>query len=213
MQIEIYTDIINNLNPLIDSKFEYKTKIWSKLNTELKDYLSQFENQFISRETIIKSFKKYYLGHSDFCIPFGLVMVWGFADTGYGTYRTNSYYNSEINKIFIENSFELVSNNKIEQAYKELQKIKGINISYISKLLYFATRANEFQDYCLIYDIRVAKSLVKLTCPQEIYEIVEIKPSNKYVHYDKYNKLMHRISKENNISAESLEMFLFNQIF
>lgn len=213
MKINNYIETITNLNPLEDSNFEYKSKVWKKLNEDLKKYLMEFENKSITRKIVIESFENYYDGKIHFSVPFGLTMVWGFADTGYGTYRTNNYYSLDNHKKIIENSFQLVANNQIENAYKELQKIKGLNISYISKLLYFASRANNHKSYCLIYDIRVAKSLVKLNCPVEIFEILDIKPSNKYIHYNKYNILMHKVAKENNVSAEALEMFLFNQIF
>ncbi|UFH32387.1 hypothetical protein LNP04_01385 [Chryseobacterium sp. C-71] len=213
MKIELYLDIINKLNPLEESEFAYNVNTWSKLNLALKSNLTAFENQSIKRRMIIDSFKDYYDGKIHFSIPFGLTMIWGFADTGYGTYRTNSFYDSPEKHSLIENSFKFVLNNNIENAYKELQKIKGLNISYISKLLYFSSKACSYDNYCLIYDIRVAKSLVKLTCPAEIYEILDIKPSNKYIHYNKYNSLIHKISNENMVSPEALEMFLFKQEF
>ncbi|SDF12593.1 8-oxoguanine DNA glycosylase OGG fold protein [Epilithonimonas hungarica] len=213
MKINNYIEIIGKLNPLEESKFEYKSTVWNNLNEDLKKYLFDFENKPVSRKAVIESFKNYYIGKVHFSVPFGLTMVWGFGDTGYGTYRTNNYYSQDNHKKFIENSFQFVANNQIENAYKELQKIKGLNISYISKLLYFASRAQNHQSYCLIYDIRVAKSLVKLNCPEEIFEILDIKPSNKYIHYNKYNLLIHKVAKENNVSAEALEMFLFNQSF
>lgn len=213
MKIGLHLDSINKLNPLEESEFAYKVDKWSKLNLELKSHLAAFENHSIKRRTVIDSFKDYYDGKIDFSIPFGLTMIWGFADTGYGTYRTNSFYDSPEKHSIIENSFKFILNNNVENAYKELQKIKGLNISYISKLLYFSSKACSYDNYCLIYDIRVAKSLVKLSCPSEIFEIIDIKPSNKYFHYNKYNSLIHKISKENMVSPEALEMFLFKQDF
>jgi len=213
IELHKYLPQISQLNPLENSKFEYKTKTWSKLNNNLKAHLFPFENNFISRKDVVDSFIKYYEGNLDFMVPFGLTMVWGFADTGYGTHRTNKYCELESNRINVQNSFEYIKNNEIEKAYRELQNINGLNISYISKLLYFATRAMGTENYCLIYDIRVAKSLVKLSCPPEIYEILDIKPSKKFHHYRQYNELMHSLSLEHNVSAESLEIFLFNQYF
>ncbi|MCY0968554.1 8-oxoguanine DNA glycosylase OGG fold protein [Chryseobacterium wangxinyae] len=213
MKIDFYKELINKLNPLDESEFMYNTKTWNKLNSELKNNLTIFEDKSISRSMVVDSFKSYFNGNTDFSLPFVLTMIWGFADTGYGTYRTNNYYESNENQNFMKNAFKYVSQCEIEKAYKELQKIKGLNISYISKLLYFSTKACGYQDYCLIYDIRVAKSLVKLTCPPEIYEILDIKPSNKYIHYSKYNVLMHKIANDNGVSPEALEMFLFKQEF
>ena len=106
-----------------------------------------------------------------------------------------------------------VRDNNLELAYKSLQSIKGLNISYISKILYFATRAVNHSEYALIYDIRVASSLVKLSTTPEIYNIVKVIPSSKFSDYLKYNKLMHAFAKNHNIEAEKIEMYLFNQIF
>lgn len=58
-----------------------------------------------------------------------------------------------------------------------------------------------------------AKSLVLLTSSHEIADIINIKPSTNLKHYETYNALIHRISKENNVEVEALEMFLFEQNF
>ncbi|MGB3343082.1 MAG: hypothetical protein WBA61_04155 [Aequorivita sp.] len=65
------------------------------------------------------------------------------------------------------------------------------------------------KEYALIYDFRVARSLIKLTTIPEVFEIVEITPSTKFKDYMKYNAMMHKWSKEMDTTAEWLEMFLF----
>ncbi|MDN5445102.1 MAG: hypothetical protein L0F90_06475, partial [Pseudomonadales bacterium] len=87
--------------------------------------------------------------------------------------------------------------------------INGLNISYISKLLYFSTRALEHSDYCLIFDIRVARALIRLTCPATLVNLIEVTPSNKFEHYNQYNIQMHQLAQQHHISAEALEMYLF----
>nr|WP_315242854.1 hypothetical protein [uncultured Flavobacterium sp.] len=213
MNISKYQEAIKELRPLIDSKFKYNTAKWGKLNPEFTGFISKYENLEISRQDVIDSFRHFYSGKLNWETPFLLTMIWGFADTGYGTYRTNNYISEEVNQMLIKKSFDAVYNNDLELAYKSLKLIKGLNISYISKVLYFATKACDYNEYALIYDIRVAKSLVKLTTLPEIFEIVEVTPSSKFSHYKMYNSLMHRYSKEINSDAESLEMFLFNQLF
>ena len=213
MNISIYKEAIKKLNPLIESKFEYKVERWKNLNPKFVNSISDFENSFITRQDVINSFIDYYSGKVNWEKPFLLVMIWGFADTGYGTYRTNNYILTEENQKLIEKSFNEVLNNDLASAYKSLKSIKGLNISYISKVLYFATKACNYEDYALIYDIRVAKSLVKLTTLPEIFEIVEIVPSSKFLHYKMYISLMHKMAKELNLETESLEMFLFEQKF
>ncbi|MDR7370168.1 hypothetical protein [Flavobacterium aquidurense] len=213
MNISIYKEIIKNLKPLTNSKFMYNRKRWEKLNPKFTNFISEFENVDISRQDVIDSFQNFYIGKSNWEKPFLLTMIWGFADTGYGTYRTNNYIAEEKNQNLIQKSFEAVKNNNLELAYKSLKSIKGLNISYISKILYFATKACDYKEYALIYDIRVAKSLIKLSTTPEIFEIVEVVPSSKFVHYKIYNTLMHKYSAELNLDAESLEMFLFEQRF
>jgi hypothetical protein len=213
MNISIYKEAIKTLNPLIESKFEYKVERWKNLNPKFISSISDFENLFITRQNVIDSFKDYYSGKIGWEKPFLLVMIWGFADTGYGTYRTNNYILTEENQKLIQKSFDEVLNNDLASAYKSLKSIKGLNISYISKVLYFATKACNYKDYALIYDIRVAKSLVKLTTLPEIFEIVEIVPSSKFSHYKMYISLMHKKARELDLETESLEMFLFEQKF
>ncbi len=208
---------INQLNPLFDSKFKYDGVRWEKLNYKYKALVSDFIDLEISRKDVINAFEDYYSNpEKDVIRPFLLAMIWGFADTGYGWHRTNNYISSQENIELIKMSIDQLKSNKndgLKMAFNNLKKIKGLGVSYLTKVLYFATRALKQEDYALIFDIRVASSLILFTTPKELYEIVSISPSSKYIDYSKFNKLMHSISKENNINAENLEMFLFDQKF
>jgi len=86
-----YISIISKLNPSKDSKFIYDSKRWSKLNPLYKILISDFKDKSISRDDVIKAYKDYYSNNGNPMRAFMLTMVWGFANTGYGTYRTNSY--------------------------------------------------------------------------------------------------------------------------
>ena len=206
-----YKKQIETLNPLQDSGFNYDSKRWSTLNSESKKLVAVYENKVINRKDVIDAFIQYYQGEKEYLYPFILTMIWGFADTGYGTYRTNKYLDSTLNRDNIEYAFSAIKENNIEKAYKLFMKIKGLNISYVSKLLYFATRARGYKDYALIFDIRVARSLVKLLdVDGDISGLLDITPSNKYKDFDNYNKLMHRWAKELDVEAENIEMFLFD---
>ena len=83
----------------------------------------------------------------------------------------------------------------------------------ITKVLYCATRGAKQSNYALICAIRVASTLVQLTTPKEIFEIVSINPSSKLIDYEKYNALIHKLARKYKVEAESVEMFLFNQEF
>lgn len=211
VDISSYVEVIKNIQPLSDSVFNYNQERWKLLNLELQNSVLDFQNKTISRQNVIASFRDYFEGKSGIERPFALTMIWGFSENGYGTFRTNKYFNNEDSRNSIVAALSQISNYEFENAYKSFKSIDGLGVSYISKLMYFATRAlPNNKDYFLIYDIRVARSLIKITCPPEIFEIVDILPSSKYIHYDKYNKMLHRIANQNGIEADTLEMFLFD---
>lgn len=213
MDFSSHKETIKSLNPLFQSKYIYKTETWNKLPTKYKDFVVYSDDDVICRQDIITSFENYYSNKTTWETPFLLTMIWGFGDTGYGTFRTNNYISNLDNHQLIIDAFEFVKKNNLELAFQKLKSIKGLNISYISKILYFATKACKLENYALIYDIRVAKSLIKLNVSPELFEIVEVVPSTKFKHYELYNSLIHKSAKELNVSAESIEMFLFDQKF
>ena len=193
--------------------YEYKIKIWDKLSAAHKLLVKDFEGKVITRADVIKSFDDYYRGGMNVLRPFLLTMIWGFDDTGYGTYRTNQYLASKENIELIKQSMDAVQKGDIKTAFTKLLKIKGLGISYLSKVLYFASKSAGLKDYTLIFDIRVASSLVQLTVPNEIYEIVTVSPSSKYDNFEKYNKLLHNLAANYNVEADAIELFLFEQKF
>jgi hypothetical protein len=208
---------IKNLRPLTDSKFKYNTTRWANLNADFKGVIQDFEDKEITRQDVINAYNNYYLDNNMGVMKaFLLTMVWGFADTGYGTHRTNNYISSEENRMIIKNALDSIDRNdqnSLKKAFKELTKVKGLGVSYLTKILYFATRAKNQDNYALIFDIRVAASLIKLTTPKEIYEIVNIGPSSKFKDYQNFNSLIHKLAEDNNVEADQLEMYMFNQDF
>lgn len=208
---------IKNLKPLTDSKFKYDATRWANLNADFKSLIQDFENNDISRQNVIDAYKEYYEGTSKgFMKAFLLTMIWGFADTGYGRHRTNKYISNTENIDKIKNALNFICSNdrdSLKNAFKELKKIKGLGVSYLTKILYFATRAKKQDNYALIFDIRVATSLIKLTTPKELFEIVNIGPSSKFADYQKFNTLIHKLAKDNEVETDQLEMYLYNQDF
>lgn len=211
MDIFQYKDIITVLNPLLDSKFKYESKRWNNLNDKYAYVLGDYLNKDISRQDVINAYQEYYFKRAEWYLPFLLTMIWGFSTNGYGTFRTNNYVSDDENILNIQMALEAVKQKDLKLAYDCLNKINGLNISYISKVLYFATRACSYEEYALVFDIRVARSLVKLSVPSDIFEIIEIFPSTKFKHYVIYNAMMHKYARELGVEADSLEMFLFEQ--
>jgi hypothetical protein len=212
MELEKYIDQINQLKPMATG-FMYNTKNWQKLSGEHKIFVTDFEDKYVSRTDVTKAFVDYYSGNGDYMRAFLLTMIWGFADTGYGTHRTNNYITNPENNKLIKSAIDAVKNSDLKIAFNNLMKIKGLGISYITKILHFATKATGNKEYALIYDIRVASALVRLTTPPYIFEIVNVYPSPKFDDYQKYNKLIHRLSQQYNLEPDSIELFLFDQKF
>lgn len=208
-----YLNDISNLDPLKDSAFIYNSSKWSKLISKYKKLILDFEGKSVSRGTVVKAYKDYYAGKGDIMRAFMLTMVWGFSDTGYGTHRTNTYIQDSTNVTLIKKAIDAVQQNDLKTAFADLKQIKGLGVSYITKILYFASRAAKHSQYALIYDIRVATALVQLTTPKEISGIVTINPSSKFKDYEKYNALIHDLADKYKLEAEAIELFLFNQKF
>jgi hypothetical protein len=188
----------------------YNTLTWRLLNSNLKSQVEHLENKPLNRKEVLEYYSRYFLNESmDASLPFLVTMLWGFGSNGYGAYRTNNYLVSEDNVKLINRSFEELKLQNIKEAYDLLMQIKGLNISYVSKVLYFATKALGIENYTLIFDIRVARALVEIEAGKEICSILNITPSDKYVDYVKYNNLIHKMAKELETAADSLEMFLF----
>lgn len=146
-------------------------------------------------------------------------MIWGYGgDTSKnsdhrGPFRVQQIFNSsnEVRKIILE-SFISISSGNIEKSFKEAIRIKGLSISFLSKFLYFASRGCNIDKYALIFDVRVAKSLIKLTSNQkDIVDIVTISPSINYKDFKKYLDFAHVLAKRYSCEAENIELFLFEQ--
>jgi len=208
-----YLPAIRTLKPLSDSRFLYEINRWSKLDPKYKELISDFENKEISRFNVIESYKDYYENNGSIKKAFLLTMVWGFANTGYGWHRTNKYLSTSENLELIEKAISALRENNLKSAFSNLKRIKWLGVSYITKVLYFASIALNQKKYPLIYDIRVTSALVKLTSPKEVHEIISVGPSSKFSDYEKYNTLIHSVAYNHRVEAESIEMFLFNQKF
>lgn len=127
--------------PTLDQTEDYKKSYWLNLDEACKKALSTFDKLKINRQDIIDAFSEYYKDKSDFRKPFLLCMIWGYAGSGYGNHRVNNYL-TEPEKL--EKGFQLILENNHEEAYKAFNSIKGLGISFISKLMYFASNFSSF---------------------------------------------------------------------
>jgi hypothetical protein len=208
---------IAKLNPMEDSRFLYDIRKWEKLSNDHRSLIREYENNYISRLDIVDAYSDYFGNERKNVIkPFLMSFIWGFANSGYGQYRTLKYINSKENIAIFESALDHLSKknaSSMQQAFKKLGSIKGLGISYFTKILYFSTKALNYERYALIFDIRVAQSLLRLTAKSEITNILNVTPSKKFNDYIIYNKLMHDLSIKYNLDAEKIEMYLFEKLF
>ena len=197
----------------MEQGFVYNPAKWIGLSDQHRLLLSAYQNRLIDRNDVIKSFQDYFDGQCEVLKPFLLTMLWGFAETGYGNYRTNLYISTPENIDLIKSAVDAARLANYERGFKLLKKIKFLGVSYITKVLYFASKAANHTNFCLIFDIRVATSLIQLTTPREIYQLVDIYPSSKFQDYQAYNNLLHQIALENSLQADDVEFFLFTHEF
>lgn len=193
--------------------FKYNTKTWQQLSFEHKILVSDFQDTDVLRADVIKAFNNYYSGNGDYMRTFLLTMIWGFGDTGYGAFRTNRIINSDKNLHLIKQGIDQVKEDKLELAFHSLMKINGLGISYATKVLYFASKAVNKQEYALIFDNRVAKSLLRLCANNEIASMLNVSPSTRFEDYYQYICLIHQLSKQHGVDADAIELFLFEQNF
>lgn len=210
--LQTYIEEIRTLQPH-NTGCVYKTVVWKNLSAVHKELVRDFENKMVSRADVVKAYEEYYIGKGDYLRAFLLTMIWGFEDTGYGTFRTNNYITIPAHTERVKTALEAVRKNNIEKAFKELKHIKGLGISYLSKVLFFATKGKGITDYCLVFDIRVARALVMLNAPAFVNDIINVMPSDKWEDYRKYNEMIHNLALQYQVDAEAIELFLFNQEF
>jgi hypothetical protein len=204
---------IENLKPL-QGGITYEPLKWEKQFKKSKVLGCAINDigKHISRKTVITKFKEYYAEkNGDYIIPFLYTMIWGY-DSNYGPHRTHKIMLNAKNMNFIKSGIDLMNDNKFDEAYESLKLVKGLGISYISKILYFAGRAKKMKQYPLIFDIRVATAFMQLV-DTDLSSILKIVPSDSLESYKKYNAMIHDWAKQLNVDAEQIEFFLFEQKF
>lgn len=215
INLEKFKTEIQGLAPL-DGSIMYSPEKWEKAFENKKSLLNcaaHLAGKQISRKTIIQQYKKYYkhTGY-DFKTPFLYTMIWGY-NSNYGPHRTYEIIKYKGNFDLIEQAIVSMKTNDLDSAFKYLRNVKGLGISYLSKILYFAGKARSSTNYPLIFDIRVATALVSLSSGGSLDSLLKVTPSDNLKSYIAYNKLIHDWALELDADADQVEFFLFEQKF
>jgi hypothetical protein len=206
-------DEIDRLNPLNESKFAFIKSRWENLsNQKAWSYAHEFQKTEISRKDVIEAYQEYYAGKIDSGLKaFLYTLIWGFTASGYGPHRTNKILESENVIELFENALQFIKQNESLTAFNALMSIKGLKISYVSKVMYFASKAlaGKTKETFLIFDTRVAQNLVLLGTCVDFSCMFKIVPDNTYEAYCRYDSLMNSLADKLGVDADKLEMFLF----
>ena len=200
----------------IDRQFDWKVKNWTnKLEKQFHVFvLEDMCHSQISRGYIFEKVKSFDSLNkketNDYMRLFTQVMVWGFASSGYGPYRTNKFLSKNINHEFIKNGFDYCFVGEFEKSFKEFNKIEGLGISFISKLIYFAAKDSHPDTYPLIFDIQVVRSLLG-TFSNDLLSLVEVMPKSNYKSYKLYRDIISENAIRYNIEADLIECILYDR--
>lgn len=204
---------------ILSQGFDFNSEHWKgKIEDSILSKFKSYDDKKITRKDIIDSYKDYFsnIQTKEVLIPFLLTMFWGYGDNGYGPYRVNQILRSDKNidtKGILAKSMSYINEKKVEEAFKELKQIKGLGISFASKVLYFASKGKgqEISPCPLIFDIKVATTLVKLhSSNKEVINMIEVYPKNSWTTYNQYNILLHDWANEYKVEADQIERLLFD---
>ncbi len=206
-----YASELRKLEPLtLLQGYEYLPAKWLQLSQPNRALISDFENKTIRRADIILNFADHFSNQTSFLRCFLLTMVWGYGTAGYGAIRTQNCLASQANIDQIKSGIEAMAAGDRMKSFRHLSLVKGLGISYISKLMYFAGRALKLQQYPVILDRKVAQTLARLSLrPIEIYSMLSISPSQTYTGYQAYCSFVHTAAASLHLQADTLEYFLF----
>jgi hypothetical protein len=223
MNLIPYLESIKDLKPL-EQTLKFNPDHWSQYNynnvlvTNDMEFIAQNYPKGISRQDIISYFSK---EGSTLIRGFLLTMVWGhgFSEHGKadnrGPWKVSQMISNLDNTIIIlENAKEYLKNDNIQLAHSSFRKMDRCRVSFFSKYLYFLGRSLKMTHYPLIFDARVAKTIVQLISKNpEMYTFINTnhQPRQDRVSYNNYVMEIHRIANELNVESEKIEYFLFNR--
>lgn len=211
--------------PIVHDVAGWKTQLAGTAEEVLNQLLEYTDGQLsISRQTIFNAVEK---GWEPRC-RFLLQMLWGNSPhDGRAPSKVLGYFNNPL--IAEEHNYAGITKDladgKIEEAFNALMKVKGLNTSFLTKVLYFETRTPH-NDYALIFDERVAAGVVKLvspwasSCVESSVPRVYLDPQagdkantnrlrKAWIKYWSYVEGCHAIAKALNTQADHVEYFLF----
>lgn len=107
-----------------------------------------------------------------------------------------------------------VAAGRFQDAFDDYQAIDGLGMSFVSKVLYFESRAADPTSYLPIFDNRVAQKLLRLSlAPSDrwLCSAITCGRGQKWSEYDSYTRKLRQLSRSlrPSVDLEQLEYWLF----
>ena len=134
-------------------------------------------------------------------------LMWGYPTGGRG---------NNINKVLEENNFLKLTkllekyrneNVTLEVLKRDIKTIKGVNLSTMSKFLYFM-KVIVNNETALILDLKII-NVIGLDRFEELRPLIGIKYNNAIDHYVKYLQTINQLAIEMKVLPDQIELFLF----
>lgn len=228
MNLNPFIEQIRNLDPSNQS-IRYNSALWSNfifMNNEIFMYnfidediafiVEKYPGR-ISRSDIIN-----YLSSDGSSLRRGFLMsmIWGHGAGENG--RADNRGPWKVSKMLedlplaesiLYNASLALDENDLIRAHKAFKKMPRCRVNFFSKFLYFLGKSKQMKKYPLIFDARVAGTLLKLNSTDpEMNMLVKVEPSQDPIAYRTYVHRMHELALEYNVEADKIELFLFNGI-
>jgi hypothetical protein len=217
---KVYKSEISQLKPSEQTMF-YNFESWKKWLPDFEiDLIHESFKGEISRQTLFDYAKLSSENSSSeqSLRLFIACMMWGYGSDldkkgdGRGPFRVLKILSQSNAVSKIHDAFLL--QNELEKSYKLLISIKGLGVSFLSKFLYFSSKGCGIEKYALIFDARVANSLVHLNSNYSlIADLVNVMPSDIFEHYNYYVDMLHKEADKLDCKgrADNIELFLFER--
>ncbi len=138
------------------------------------------------------------------------IMLFGYGTVGYGPWRTKQMLTTYQADSVLQQSFGLVLQRRLEEAYSLLSRLRYCKSSFITKFLYFAGFGVGMKDYPLILDQNVEKAL-RENVGMDVSHFVNASRQDPKG-YLRYVDTMHSWARELDCEAHNIEYFLWRLV-
>lgn len=184
------------------------TEVWKKTD----HFLNETDRVFLRRQDLLG------LVSGEAAPPevrFMLVMLWGYGSgklVGRGTKNVASMLSTPNFDTILAATHAALTKRDYETAFGELERLKGLSASYLTKVLYFETKGRGQGRHLLIFDDRVARSLFRFSLPTAdrwLIDAISVGRGASWQEYELFMTKFVELAGRLDVPAENLEYWMF----